>query len=281
PGPRVAACGAFLTVPGGHGDNTLRPDIPLPGTHVITGPTEARRAVREQVKYGADWIKLLATGGVMTGGTALGAALWEDDEIQAAVAMARRLGRPVAAHCHGADGIIMASQAGVVSIEHGTMANEEAAAVMARHGTVLVPTFSAAAGVAREAKAGRLPPAITSQALAIEPMHADAFRAARDAGVKIASGSDTGVPGTTFGENARELGYLVAHGFTATEALLAATRDAATVLGWADRIGTLEVGKLADLIVVDGDPEEDVDCLSDLSRIHLVLKGGRIVADRR
>jgi len=191
----------------------------------------------------------------------------------------RRLGKPVAAHCHGADGIVAASDAGVATIEHGTMADQRAVEAMARNGTVLVPTFSAASGVVREAKAGRLPAAIAPQALAIEHSHARAFQLARDAGVRIASGSDTGVPGTVFGENAAELGHLVSHGLTPREALLAATRDAAAVLGWGDRVGTLEVGKLADVIVADGDPLAEISVLND--RLQLVIKGGVIAADRR
>ncbi|MGH2352003.1 MAG: amidohydrolase family protein [Chloroflexota bacterium] len=281
PGPRLATCGWFLTVPGGHFDPPFRPEVQVPTPHIISGPNEARRAVREQVKHGADWIKLLATGGVLTGGTALGASLWEDDELHAAVAMARRLGKPVAAHCHGAEGIIAAAQAGVTTIEHGTMGDGAAAETMARQGTVLVPTFCAAAGVVREARAGRLPPAVAAQAQAIEPGHAAAFRAALDAGVTIACGTDTGVPGTLFGENAQELTHLVAHGLTPAQALLAATRDAAAVLDWSDRLGTLAPGKLADYIVLDADPLVDVSALADQSRLHLVVKDGQIVADRR
>jgi imidazolonepropionase-like amidohydrolase len=278
PGPRLATCGEFLTVPGGHGDVAFRPDLGIASPNAIAGPDDARRLVREQVKRGADWIKILATGGVMTGGTALGVSLWEDDELRAAVSVARRLGKPVAAHCHGADGMLAASEAGVATIEHGTMGDERAVDAMRRNGTVLVPTFSAAAGVVREAKAGRLPPAVAPQALAIEHSHARAFTLAREAGVRIASGSDTGVPGTAFGQNAGELAHLVAQGFTAQEALLAATRDAAAVLGWDDRLGTLEVGKLADLILVDGDPLQDVVVLQ--RGIQLVVKGGTSYLDR-
>jgi len=277
----MVACGHFLTVPGGHGDQTLRPDLKIPSDSVVSGPDEARRAVREQVKHGADWIKVLATGGVMTGGTALGAALWEEDELRAAVSMARRLGRPVAAHCHGAAGIIAACEAGVATIEHGTMGNAASAAAMAHHGAVLVPTFCAAAGVVREAEAGNLPPAIASQALHIGPLHRGAFQAALAAGVQIACGTDTGVPGTEFGENAKELGYMVDHGLTAEQALLAASRDAARILGWSAGTGTLELGKSADFLLVEGDPLADVTLLADLSHLHLVVKGGAIAADRR
>ena len=276
PGPRLVTCGEFITVPGGHGDVPFRPDLGMESTHAIRGIDDARRLVREQAKRGAEWIKLLATGGVMTGGTALGASLWEDDELRAAVGMARRLGKPVAAHCHGADGIVAVAEAGVATVEHGTMADERAVEAMQRHGTTLVPTFSAAAGVVREAKAGRLPAAVTSQALSIEHSHARAFTLAREAGVRIASGSDTGVPGTEFGRNAGELERLVAHGLSPAEALLAATRDAAVVLGWQERLGTLEVGKLADLILVDGDPLEDISILGH--RVRFVMKGGAAVS---
>lgn len=279
PGPRLLTCGEFLTVPGGHGDASFRPDLPIEGSNAIRGIDDARRLVREQIKRGADWIKLLATGGVMTGGTALGASLWEDDELRAAVGMARRLGKPVAAHCHGADGMVAVAEAGVATIEHGTMADERAVEAMVRHGTTLVPTFSAAAGVVREAKAGRLPAALTSQALSIEHSHARAFKLAREAGVKIASGSDTGVPGTVFGGNAGELVHLVSQGLSPQEALLAATRDAAIVLGWQERIGTLQVGMLADVLLVDGDPLQDIAVVKD--RVQLVLLGGAAVADRR
>jgi imidazolonepropionase-like amidohydrolase len=281
PGPRLVTAGHFLTVPGGHGDQVLRPDVVVPAPHVITGPDEARRAVREQVKRGADWIKILATGGVMTGGTALGAALWDDDELRAVVAMARRLGKPVAAHCHGAEGIIASVKAGVQTIEHGTMGDEAAAAAMARCGAVLVPTFTAATSIVDEARAGRLPPAIAAQALQIEPRHAGAFRAALEARVRIACGTDTGVPGTTFGANARELALMVRHGLTPEQALVAATRDAAAVLGWGERLGTLEAGRLADLLLVDGDPLADISVLSERARLHLVVKGGTVASDRR
>ncbi|HEU5314881.1 MAG TPA: amidohydrolase family protein, partial [Chloroflexota bacterium] len=257
----------------------FRPDLGIASPNAIAGPDDARRLVREQVKRGADWIKILATGGVMTGGTALGASLWEDDELRAAVSVARRLGKPVAAHCHGADGMLAASEAGVATIEHGTMGDERAVEAMRRNGTVLVPTFSAAAGVVREARAGRLPAAVAPQALAIEHSHARAFGLAREAGVRIASGSDTGVPGTVFGQNAGELAHLVAHGFTPEQALLAATRDAADVLAWGERLGTLEAGKLADLILVEGDPLLDVGVL--LRAVQMVMKGGDLVADRR
>jgi imidazolonepropionase-like amidohydrolase len=281
PGPRMVTAGTFLTVPGGHSDVLLRPDVELPAPNVISGPDQARRAVREQARRGADWIKLLVTGGVTTAGTRLSASLWEDDELRAAIAMARRLGKPVAAHCHGAQGIIAAAEAGVDTVEHATMGDAAAAEAMARHHVVLVPTFVAAAGVVREAEAGRLPPGVTDLALAIAPTHRAAFHAAIAAGVQVACGTDTGVPGTTFGQNAQELALLVDHGLTPEQALLAATRDAARVLGWAAHAGTLEAGKYADFLLVDGDPLADISSLADPHHLHLVVKGGAIAADRR
>src|SRR5204863_5189967 len=168
-----------------------------------------------------------------------------------------------AAHCHGAAAMIAAAEAGVTTIEHGTMGDAAAAEAMSRHHVTLVPTFVAAAGVVREAKAGRLPRAIAQQALQIAPTHRAAFRAALAAGVQVACGTDTGVPGTAFGENARELALLVDHGLTPEQALLAATRDAAHVLGWAAHAGTLEPGKYADFLLLDGDPLADVAVLGD------------------
>ncbi|HEX2037310.1 MAG TPA: amidohydrolase family protein [Chloroflexota bacterium] len=280
-GPRLVTCGWFLTVPGGHFDHPLRPELELPFPHVVSGPDAVRRAVREQVKRGADWIKVLATGGVLTGSAPLDVCLWETEELQAAVGMARRLRRPVAAHCHGAEGMMAAAEAGVTTIEHGTMGDVAAAEAMARNGTVLVPTFCAGAAVVREARAGRLSPALAEHALAIEPRHGVAFRAALAAGVKIACGTDTGVPGTAFGRNAEELGHLVAHGLSPEQALLAATRDAAAVLGWSGRLGTLVPGRLADFLLLGADPLADVTSLAEPQHLHLVVKGGQLVADRR
>lgn len=280
-GPRVATAASVLTVAGGHFDPPFRPDLDLPSPSVVCGPHQARAAVREQVKRGADWIKLLVTGGVMTGSTALGESLWDDDELRGAIGAARRLGRPVAAHCHGAAGIVAAADAGVTTIEHGTMGDGASAAAMARSGTVLIPTFSAAAGIVREARAGRLPSAVATQALSIAPRHAAAFHEAREAGVKIALGTDTGVPGAPFGEQAQELQLLIEHGLSPEQALLAGTRDAAAVLGWSEVAGALTPGRWADYLLLDGDPLADVTVLSDLRRIHLVVKDGRVAIDRR
>jgi imidazolonepropionase-like amidohydrolase len=281
PGPRLQTVGGLLTVTGGHFDALFRPEVDVPAASVICGPQAARQAVREQVKRGADWIKLLVTGGVMTGSTPLAASLWETDELRAAVATAGRLGRKVAAHCHGAAGMIAAAEAGVATIEHGTMGDAAAAAAMVGHGTALVPTFTAAAAVARAAESGHLPPAVAAQARLIGPSHRAAFKEAIDAGVLIACGTDTGVPGTLFGENAVELLHLVDNGLTPEQALLAATRDAAALLGWEADTGTLQSGRLADCLLLDADPLADAGVLGSGGHLRLVLKGGTVAADYR
>jgi imidazolonepropionase-like amidohydrolase len=280
-GPRMQTSGGVLTVTGGHFDSPFRPEVSVPHGGLVRGADGAVEAVREEVKRGADWIKLLVTGGVMTGTTPLGRSLWEEAEIRAAVQAAGRLGRKVAAHCHGAEGIVAAAEAGVSTVEHGTQGDEAAAAAMARHGVTLIPTFTAAAGVARAAREGRLTPSVAALALSLEETHDQAFRAAVGAGVRVALGTDTGVPGTAFGQNAGELAHLVRHGLTAEQALLAATRDAAAVLGREGSLGTLVEGALADCLLLDGDPLRSADALAQPDLLHLVLKGGEIVAGRR
>ena len=237
--------------------------------------------MRSRAHRGADWIKVLATAGVMTGGGApMGACLWEDDELFAAVQASTRLGRKVAAHAHGADGIVAAAKAGVATIEHVTMADTRAIDAMAQHGTALIPTFSAAEAVFREAQAGRLSPSSAAFALTIGPRHRESFKMALDAGVTIGFGTDIGVPGTTFGDNAAEFGTMVAAGMTPADALRAATSGAAAILGW-PKAGTIASGFWADAILVDGDPLADVALLADRARIHAVIKGGVLEVDRR
>ena len=275
-GPRIQAAGG-MTSTGGHGDptNALREDLmgrPGPERGIVNSPEEARQVVRQRYKEGYDLIKISVTGGVLSMAKSGDAPLLADDELAAIVATARDYGFPVAAHAHGAEGMKRAIRAGVQTIEHGTYMDDEAIALMKRHGTWYVPTISAGRYVADKAKAaGFFPDIIRPKAMTIGPLIQDTFARAYKAGVKIAFGTDMGVG--PHGDNAGEFGYMVEGGMPALEALRAATLEAATVLGWADRVGTLEAGKLADVVAVDGDPSRDI---SAMSRAVFVMKDGAV-----
>jgi imidazolonepropionase-like amidohydrolase len=276
-GPRVLAAGMSLTVPGGHGDSYYRPEVDVAREGIINGPDAARRAVRELVKMRVDLVKLLVTGGVMTDGSDLGALQWTPAELEAAIGQAHQLGVRVAGHCHGAAGVKAGVQAGIDTIEHGTMLDQEAVDMMAEHGTFLVPTIIAGHQIVAHGTAGGIAPHVVRKGEQIGEWHRRSVRMAHEQGVKIAFGTDCGTPFNRPGENAVELGLMVESGLSASEALESATRVAADAIGMADRLGTIEVGKLADLVVVDGDPLSDVSVLENQSRIAWVISGGKVV----
>jgi imidazolonepropionase-like amidohydrolase len=274
PGPRMQAA-AYITSTGGHGDptNGLRADLmghPGPGDGIVSGPDEARRAVRQAYKEGFDLIKIATTGGVLSLAKSGDAPLLADVELRAIVDTARDYGYAVATHAHGAEGMKRAIRAGVTTIEHGTYLDDEAIALMKQHGTWLVPTISAGRYVAEKAKdPGFFPDIVRPKAQAIgSQIQAMAARAYK-AGVKIAFGTDQGV--APHGDNAKEFEYMVEAGFPPLEAIRAATLYGATVMGWEDRLGTLEAGKLADVVAVPGDPSQDI---SVMSRVSFVMKDG-------
>jgi len=276
-GPRIVTAREMLSITGGHGDdlNAFRPDLRIAGADKIASgvcdsPDECRAAVRYQVKYGADLIKIAATGGVLSAGDELGARQFSDDELRAIITEAHALGRKVAAHAHGTAGIKAAVAAGIDSIEHGSILDDEAVRMMKAHGTFLVPTLMAGEAVYTKAKSGQLPEYSIAKGLAVWPMMQQSFRKAHDGGVKVAFGTDTGV--TPHGENAHEFELLIADGMKPMEAILAATRNAAELIGRSKEIGTVEPGKLADLAAFDGDPTGDV---SVLKKPVAVVKGGR------
>jgi imidazolonepropionase-like amidohydrolase len=277
PGPRIQAAG-FLTSTGGHGDptNGLRSDLvghPGEDQGIINGPDEARRAVRQKYKEGYDLIKIATTGGVLSLSKSADAPLLADAELAAIVATARDYGFPVACHAHGAEGMKRAIRAGVTSIEHGTYMDDEAMALMKRHGTWYVPTISAGKFVEGKAKVdGYFPEIVRPKAAAVGPQILGTFSRAYKAGVKIAFGTDQGV--AVHGENAREFEFMVEGGMPPLETLRAATLYAATVMGWDDRLGTLEPGKLADIVAVPDDPRRDI---STMSRVSFVMKDGAVV----
>jgi imidazolonepropionase-like amidohydrolase len=262
-GPRMLTARHMLSITGGHGDwnNGFRPGLTLLGIDaadagVCDSPDACRLAVRTQVKYGADLIKISATGGVLSAGDEIGARQFSDAELLAIISEAHELGRKVAAHAHGTEGIKAAVKAGVDSIEHGSILDDEAARLMKERGTWLVPTLMAGEQVEASARAGKLPPFAVAKALAVRPKMADSFRRAVLAGVKIAFGTDSAV--SPHGQNAHEFELMVQGGMKPADALRAATSSAAALLGRDRELGTVAPGMLADLVAVSGNPLEDI-----------------------
>lgn len=279
PGPRILASGAGISVHGGHGDSHgYRPEVLeiLRSEAVCSGADECRRAVREQIRLGADLIKITATGGVLSNTAAGLGQQFSDEELQAIVAAAHSMGRRVTAHAHGADGINAFLRAGGDSIEHGTFLDDEGIRLMRQSGAWLVPTLLAGDFVARIASSPNnfLSPAQTAKALEAGPLMLDMCRRAHAAGVRIAFGTDSGV--SAHGDNAQEFALLVRCGMTPLEAIQAATIGAAEHLQIEDEVGALRPGMGADLIAVSGDPLADVTVLQS---VGFVMRDGRIYRD--
>jgi imidazolonepropionase-like amidohydrolase len=277
PGPRIYAAGHSLSVPGGHGDSYYRPEVHVERDGLINGPEEARRAVRELIKMRADVIKLLVTGGVMTDGSDVGILQWAPDELQAAIAQAHQLGRRVAGHCHGAAGVKEAISAGLDTVEHGTLLDDEAIALMQQHGTYYVPTLVAPFHICAGGTASGIPAYAVQKSHLVMEQHKASVRQAHEAGVKIAMGTDCGTPFNVAGKNALELELLTQNGLSTAAALMATTRVAAEAIGIQDRTGTLEPGKWADVILVHGDPLDDIRVLQQAERITCVIKAGAMM----
>jgi imidazolonepropionase-like amidohydrolase len=275
PGPRMITAAHSIGITGGHCDeNGFRPGLFDNGIKdgIANGPDEARAAVRYQVKYGADVIKVCETGGVLSEGDAVGATQLSFEEIKAIVDEAAKLERRVAAHAHGAEGIKIAVRAGVTSIEHGSFLDDEGARMMAERGTWLVPTLMAGEGVERLARNGTLKGLIAEKALAAAAAMRNGIRTAYRNKVKIALGTDSGV--IPHGTNAHEF-YLMVEwgGLSPMESIMAGTINAATLLGWEKHVGSLEVGKYADIVAVPGDPLTDI---KRLESVTFVMKNGVI-----
>lgn len=274
-GPRIFASGSSISVTGGHGDGTqgYRDDIAelMHQTGVCDGVGDCRRAVREQVRRGADHIKLTATAGVLSNTSAGLEQQFFEDELKAIMDSAHAMGRKVTAHAHGVNGINAALRAGVDSIEHGTYLDDESIRLFKRNGAYLVPTLLAGATVAEWAEDPEtflLPPQ-REKAAEVGPKMLDMARRAHKGGVAIVFGTDTGV--SPHGENAREFALLVEAGMSPMEAITAATGLAAKHLGKDDMIGTIGMGMAADVIAVDGNPLSDVTELED---VDFVMKEG-------
>ena len=269
PGPRIIGAGLAICMIGGHARFIGQE---------VDGPEQVRKVVREQIEAGAEVIKVIASGGVLTPGTSPDQAQMTLEELRSAVEEATRAGRKVAAHAHGATGMKNAIGAGVHSIEHATLMDEEAADLMQSHGVYMVPTLSALATTAACRRGCGIPDSALEKAKAMTKRHQTSFRQAHQRGLLIAMGTDAGTPFNAHGDNAQELERMVAYGMSPMEAILASTSAAARLIGIEDQVGTIGRGKAADLFLIDGNPLRRIELLRDRSRIVGVMKAGRFVA---
>jgi imidazolonepropionase-like amidohydrolase len=272
-GPRMAVAGAYVTVTSGAGEVAgAAPDVVVPPEFrfgVANSADEVRQRVRALLNGGADFIKILATGAVLTRGTKPGVSEYTEAELHAAVEQAAEYGAFVAAHAHGAEGIKRAVRAGVRSIEHGSLIDDEGIALMKERGTWLVADIYNGDYIATVGKEQKWPAEFLRKNEETTEAQRAGFRKAVAAGVKIAYGTDSGV--YPHGLNARQLPYMVRYGMTPMQAIQSATLSAARLMGWEDRVGSLAPGKLADLIAVEGDALAD---LSRFEKVSFVMKGG-------
>lgn len=272
PGPRIAASGPALGITGGHCDNNLlAPEFDHVDDGVADGVPAVMRKTREVIKYGADVIKICSTGGVLSLGDDPRASQYTLEEMKTIVAEAHRLGRKVAAHAHGGDGIKLAVIAGVDSIEHGTYIDDEAVKLMKEHGTYLVPTLYLGDWFLENYQRMGVPAPMVAKAKEVMPAARKNIARAFQQGVPVAFGTDSAV--YPHGLNGHEFAVYVKLGMTPIQAIQTATVHASKLLGWEDRIGAIEAGKYADLIAVDGDPTKDV---TELERVKWVMKGGAV-----
>lgn len=276
-GPRIYTAGKSIAPTGGHADptNGVKRELmgdPGPDQGVINGPYDARKAVRQAVKYGSDVIKVTATGGVLSVARDGSAPQFQQDELEAVVETAKDFGIHVAAHAHGDEGMKRAVKAGIHSIEHGTLMTEETMDMMVKSGTWLVPTVTAGMSAAEYAKIpGYYPTVVRDKAMQIGAQIQQTFAKAYKKGVKIAFGTDAGV--FPHGENYREFVYMTEVGMPNLEAIQSATLNAAIMMGVEDKLGTLEKGKIADIIAVNGNPDQDIKVMKEVT---FVMKDGKI-----
>lgn len=272
PGPRILASGPALGITGGHCDDNLLPsEYHHSAEGVADGVEAVQHKVREDIKYGADVIKFCATGGVMSKGDDPNASQYTQEEMRALVADAHRLGRKVAAHAHGAQGVAWASDAGVDSIEHGHLMDDNAIATLKKNGTYLVPTLYLTEWWSDNMERMNAPDYLKAKMKMVSAAAEKNAQKAFQAGVKIGMGTDAAV--YPHGLNAHELAVYVKLGMTPLQAIQSATVTDAELLGWSDKVGSLEPGKWADVIAVDGDPLQDI---TTLQHVRFVMKGGQV-----
>lgn len=273
-GPRIIAAGG-VGITGGHGDASgMKPELleMATGASVCDGPYDCRRATRHAIKYGADLIKIASTGGVMTDNNTGTVQQMSDDELREVVNSAAVMGRKVAAHAHGTDGINASLRAGVASIEHGTYSDEESIRLFRENGAYLVPTLLAGKTVKDAAlNSDFLPPAVEEKAVRVGQHMQENFGRIYKAGVKIAYGTDSGV--SVHGTNAEEAVLMRDAGMQEMDILVAATVNSAALLDMSESIGTLEAGKQADIVALDSSPLDDIEALLD---VDFVMKSGKV-----
>ena len=274
PGPRVLASGNYVSPTGGAGDArqfSIYVDVPIV-RNLADGPDEIRKAVRTNLKQGADFIKILGTGAVLSRGAPPGGQQYSEEEMHVAVEEAARWGKHVAAHVHGTDGIKAAIRAGVHTIDHGSMMDEEAVDLLRSHHAYFVPTLYTSESISGS---GTVPESEKERSQQIKQLKDRSFQMVLKADLPIGFATDSAV--VPHGENAREFGYRVRLGQSASAAIVSATRTASEIIGWNDRIGTIEPGKFADLIAVGADPLRDI---TELERVTWVMKGGVVYKGR-
>jgi len=270
PGPRIIGAGLAICMIGGH----LRRVI----AQEVEGVEQVRQVVREQIDAGAEVIKVIASGGVLTPGTSPDQAQMTLEELRAAVDEAKQAGRKVAAHAHGASGMKNAIHAGVHSIEHATLMDEEAAGLFEKHAVYMVPTLSALATTGACRRGCGIPDDALEKAKAMTERHQNSFRQAHRRGLLIAMGTDAGTPFNHHGDNAQELDRMVALGMSPMEAIIVSTSAAARLIGIQDQVGTIAKGKQADLVLVDGNPLKRIELLQNRRRIVGVMQAGKFVS---
>src|SRR5579862_6346937 len=273
PGPRMLVSGPPLSITGGHADNNLLPfEYHATSDGVADGVDGVRHMVLQDIKYGADLIKFMASGGVLSKGDNPQASQYTLEEMKVIVEESHRLGRKVAAHAHGAQAILWASEAGVDSIDHGSYIDDAAIAEMKKNGTYLVPTLYLGDWFLEHAAENHVPDFLLSKAKAVMPAARQNIAHAFASGVKVAFGTDAAV--YPHGLNAHEFAVMVKLGLTPLQAIQASTINAADLMGWSGKVGTLAPGAWGDVIAVDGDPLQDV---TTLERVKFVMKGGEVV----
>ena len=272
PGPRMRVAGHALGITGGHCDNNfLPPEYGAKGGGIADGPWEIRRKLRENAKYGADVTKFCATGGVLSKGTTVGAQQYTLEEMRTIVEESHQRDRKVAAHAHGTEGIIAAITAGVDSVEHASMIDDEGIRLAKTNGTFLVMDVYVSTYILEMGEAAGFLPESLDKERQVGQVQRNNFQKAHEAGVRMAFGSDAGV--YPHGNNGKQFAYMVQYGMTPMEAIQAATVNAAELLGWPGDVGAIEAGMYADIIAVRGNPLEDIRELED---VPFVMKGGEV-----